>query len=208
MIISKRFYCQQNRSVCFREKNAGCVDKFKTGELLTPRENVHPSNPQLPESTRTARIQHLVLHLWGKESHVIPRCPVFFAKFLPNFRGWFQPQNFRPILPQFEFDLCPISRCKMHFSFVTAQLSLRKHFPAISWRSQWSCKIIPTKGLSTAHWIASWKWWQFFWKVASLSFCHSWIFLQIFVIHKEVKTIILVIMVTIMVIMVMMVIIM
>ena len=30
IIISDRFYCQQNRTVCFRVKNAGCVDKFKT----------------------------------------------------------------------------------------------------------------------------------------------------------------------------------
>ena len=30
IIINNKFYCQGNRTVCFREKNAGCVDKFKT----------------------------------------------------------------------------------------------------------------------------------------------------------------------------------
>ena len=86
IITNKKFYCQQNRTVCFRVKNTGCVDKFKTIRswchfCIHPiaRISCHPIQD-------LARIQHLVLQI--RELQGITR-----HSFLPGFFS----QNFRPI---------------------------------------------------------------------------------------------------------------
>ena len=123
IIINNKFYCQRNRTVCFREKNVGCVDKFKTiwkaadantkSASIQPsiaRISCHPIQNSQNSTSRVAFVRQGITRHSFLPGFLQNFCPISEVDFSRKISVQFCP-NLSSISAQFEKTRCQDARC-------------------------------------------------------------------------------------------------